>query len=155
MTYVETRLTGKVDDFDDENDDEDQVVFEDQLIAVAILGRFSPQETLWMLQRLLGDLTQRLQALFEGSTQRRPSDDRESSALFERLHWLILLCGNVLADSGQGEKPVVPSSLLFLSSNSPAEADPIILLSDSIIGLLNTISLNPSDARVMLFFLSL
>ena len=89
MTYVETRLSGKVEDYDEENDDEDQVsptlsvpwegtkqtslllqaVYEDQLIAVSILGRFSPTSTLALLQRLVGELTQSFLQLLDLSTR--------------------------------------------------------------------------------------
>lgn len=70
-TYVETRLSGKVDDFDGENEEEDQTVFEDQLIAIAVLGRFSPGPTLSMLHRLVSELTQTFQQLLDYSTRNK------------------------------------------------------------------------------------
>jgi hypothetical protein len=37
--------------------------------------------------------------------------------LHEQLHWIILISAHILADSGKGEQPMIPDSLMHLSAS--------------------------------------
>ena len=43
--------------------------------------------------------------------------DNQLYHIQEHLHWLILISAHVLADPGAGEQPMIPDSLMQLSSS--------------------------------------
>jgi hypothetical protein len=53
----------------------------------------------------------------------------DPTSVKEELHWLLLMSGHVLADSGDGETPLVPESIsaLNVSSADPANHPAVLL----------------------------
>jgi hypothetical protein len=41
--------------------------------------------------------------------------ERQIGITNERIHWILLVSGSILADAGEGEKPLIPNSLMHLS----------------------------------------
>jgi hypothetical protein len=41
--------------------------------------------------------------------------ERQMGITNERIHWILLVSGSILADAGEGEKPLIPNSLMHLS----------------------------------------
>jgi len=146
MGYIEARNVTKLEDLEDD-DQEDQNTYEDQLIAIGTLGRHNAGFSLGVLTRFVAEMTENFKQLLAFASTNRVNE-KESGALFERIHWMLLLCGNVLADSGFGEKPTVPDPLFALSSISPFENDPIIVLSNSLINFFGLMCLEPNDPKL-------
>jgi hypothetical protein len=46
--------------------------------------------------------------------------------LHEQLHWIILISAHILADTGKGEQPMIPDSLMQLSGTQPYDQDQIV-----------------------------
>ena len=69
----------------------------------------------------------------------------DPSIVLEELCWLLRVAGHSLADSGQGETPMVP--LRLIEAGRAAEAagkpDPVLALSNALLGVLH-LALNPA-----------
>ncbi|RUS18081.1 hypothetical protein BC937DRAFT_89166 [Endogone sp. FLAS-F59071] len=145
-TYIDTRL--ELAKFAVQNEEEeveggfkDWDTFADQLISIATLARLDPSKSLLQLQRLLNDRIERLKRFFE--TGIGDESDQILAFLHEHLNWLILITAHVLADSGAGEKPLVPDALMRLSvlqTASGVDNDQVVMISRTILGLLEFLS---------------
>lgn len=131
-TYINTRLErAKLVLEDEEEEDEidagfkDWDTFADQLGCIGTLGRLNPQPT---LQRLLQLLTERFES-FKGFFTTPNVNEQELIFLHEQLHWLILIAAHVLADTGKGEQPMIPDSLMQLSGSLSFEQDQVVNVS--------------------------
>ncbi len=98
----------------DGDTDPDHVVHKDQLQGVAIIAREVALSAITFLTASLNDISAQLtQALSANAAPastwiRAPSNGAGLSTLYEQLHWLLLVAGNVIADSDDGEIPSPP-----------------------------------------------
>ncbi|RUS28630.1 hypothetical protein BC938DRAFT_481650 [Jimgerdemannia flammicorona] len=151
-TYVDTRLElakfavqGEEEEveggFKDWVGDLEMDTFADQLISIATLARLDPHKSLLQLQRLLNDRVERLKSYFQ--TGNGDGSDQYLAFLHEHLNWLILISAHVLADSGSGEKPLVPDTLMRLSVSQAGvgiDNDQVVSISRTLLGLLEFLS---------------
>lgn len=130
--YINTRLErAKMVLDDDEEEDEidagfkDWDTFADQLTCIGTLGRFNPHPCLHQLYQLLGSRFETFKGFFNGQV----GNERDLILVHEQLHWIILVAGHVLADTGKGEQPMIPDALMQLSGSQPFASDQIVQLS--------------------------
>ncbi|RUP44505.1 hypothetical protein BC936DRAFT_149360 [Jimgerdemannia flammicorona] len=145
-TYVDTRLelakfAVQGEEEEVEGGFKDWDTFADQLISIATLARLDPHKSLLQLQRLLNDRVERLKSYFQ--TGNGDGSDQYLAFLHEHLNWLILISAHVLADSGSGEKPLVPDTLMRLSVSQAGvgiDNDQVVSISRTLLGLLEFLS---------------
>ncbi|OQR84101.1 exportin-4 [Achlya hypogyna] len=116
------RMCGLDADEDELDDMEEQVTksVEEQVELVSALARLQPTQTLTLLRTLLTD------AVAERARYPRPDvADAAYSQLLERLHFLVLFAGIVLADDCRGETPAMPACYAGVA---PLVADVLTLL---------------------------
>ncbi|KAF0739249.1 hypothetical protein Ae201684P_012918 [Aphanomyces euteiches] len=106
---VRLRLVCQSDDnsVDEDEDIEENVAktLEEQLALVSALARLNAPQNLALCQSLLEDTIQ--------ARQRHPTkslDDESYRHVLDKLHFLVLFTGIVLADDHQGETPSIPSA---------------------------------------------
>ncbi|KAJ3191916.1 Exportin-4 [Irineochytrium annulatum] len=153
QAYVEIRLSlaeAEISlDEDDIRDGElkDQKLYEDQLIYMGILGRLDPAATLSMLHSCLSDRFERLKEMFHRDPHAEMAADEACRVqlIHEHLHWLVLIAAHVLADSGDGEVPVVPTSLMNLSLASGDGHDLVVLLPTLILSIFSAVTVDPGN----------
>ncbi|TPX40027.1 hypothetical protein SeLEV6574_g06845 [Synchytrium endobioticum] len=130
----------------------DREMYSDQLISVATLARNSARQSIW---KIMAELTTRLDWMrnMQAMPQKpkvlegRPYAENLST-IHEQVHWLTLLSGYILADSGQGEQPLVPPCLATLSNESISiDADPIIQFPNLIFGFLKYVTVDPNQPQ--------
>ena len=68
-------------------------------------------------------------------------------ALQEQLHWLVLICGHLVADSFDGEVPMVPRPLLNLGQVD----NPILSISSTIFQTVEALAFNVGSVQVLGF----
>ncbi|KAL3681977.1 hypothetical protein R1sor_024933 [Riccia sorocarpa] len=131
--YVETHVKAAAASAHDEGDETEQLraaiaARDEHLSAIALVARAAPSATVPLLAMLISERC----SWFPQCTGGRV----DPTAVLEELHWLVLMSGHVLADSGDGETPLVPESL---SALIPGNADPVnhpaVLLSQASIDL--------------------
>ncbi|KAI9593610.1 armadillo-type protein [Syncephalis fuscata] len=153
-TYLETRLEAAKHAMKEEEEEEDsgfndQDVFGDQLMGIARLARLIPHYALSNIHRLLADRMSRLAPFLESASS---SEDQHNFLHFlhEHTHWLLMIVGYVLADTADGEYPIVPVSFLKLSNsqaiNGP-DGDQVVQLLNLVLKLLSMLALNPNTAE--------
>lgn len=102
---------------DDEEIDRDK--YKEQLIIIGNLARESPGHSLTILSKLLEEKTRQLQAQFQAmytnGNQLNMSITKAMEILFEDVHWLLLICGHVVAMESSGEQPMIPSEIMQYS----------------------------------------
>ncbi|KAI9483543.1 MAG: armadillo-type protein [Benjaminiella poitrasii] len=138
--YINTRLErSKMVLEDEEEEDEidagfkDWDTFGDQLTCIGILARLNPQPCLIRLQQLLSERFEAFKAFFTASNN---GNEQDMILIHEQLHWIILIAAYILADTGKGEQPMIPESLLQLSGSQPYEQDQVVNLSQLFLELL-------------------
>lgn len=131
-TYINTRLErAKIVLEEDEEEDEidagfkDWDTFADQLTCIGTLGRLNPQPCLQRIQQLTVERFENFKGFFTSN-----SNGQDLTFLHEQLHWLILITGYILADTGKGEQPMIPESLMQLSGSQAFDGDQIVSLSN-------------------------
>ncbi|KAL2619846.1 hypothetical protein R1flu_000051 [Riccia fluitans] len=131
--YVETHVKAAAASAHDEDDETEQLraaiaARDEHLSAIALVARAAPSTTVPLLAMLISERCSWLPQCTGGRV--------DPTAVLEELHWLLLMSGHVLADSGDGETPLVPESL---SALIPGNADPVnhpaVLLSQASIDL--------------------
>ncbi|KAL1930141.1 hypothetical protein VTP01DRAFT_1295 [Rhizomucor pusillus] len=141
--YIDTKLEQTKKDLAEEDDDEvnngfkDWDTYADQLTCIGTLGRLDPAKCLLHLHQLLVDRFDRLKRYF---TTNVADSDQYLIYLQEHLHWIILIIAHVLADAGDGEQPMVPDSLMFLSGSQPPEQDQVTSISRQILEIFRFLS---------------
>jgi hypothetical protein len=60
--------------------------------------------------------------------------------IHEHIHWIVLISGSILADAGEGEKPLIPNSMMYLSGMQPMAEDQVVNLSRTFLELLQFLS---------------
>ncbi|KAL1917900.1 uncharacterized protein VTP21DRAFT_3734 [Calcarisporiella thermophila] len=150
VVYVDTRLERAKLFADDEEDEsgnqggyKDVETYGDQLLGIAILARMVPEKA---LQHLYGLLQERIGLFINGLKEAGREDaGRDFYYIHEHIHWLILIAGHVLADAGEGEKPLVPETLMELSarmSNIDPSQDLVVQIPKLILHLLDAVTLD-------------
>ncbi|KAI8985067.1 armadillo-type protein [Pilobolus umbonatus] len=136
--FIETRLQrANIELENEEEEDEidtgfkDWDTFGDQLTCIGELARFNPQPCLHTLQLLLNERLENFKSYF---TTNRDNDPR-LILLHEQIHWLILIIGHIIADSGKGELPMIPDSIMQLSGSQSYGQDQAINLCNTILEL--------------------
>ncbi|XP_046738110.1 exportin-4-like isoform X2 [Diprion similis] len=103
----------------DATEENDRVKFKEQLQTIGNFGRQVPGHSLPLLARLLEDRTNRLSnQLNRIADQSQPMSISSSSlveALYEDMHWLVLLAGHVLCMDSEGEVALIPSEIIRYS----------------------------------------
>nr|XP_046471552.1 exportin-4-like isoform X1 [Neodiprion pinetum] len=103
----------------DATEENDRDKFKEQLQTIGNFGRQVPGHSLPLLARLLEDRTNRLSGqLNRMADQSQPMSISSSSlveALYEDIHWLVLLAGHVLCMDSEGEVALVPSEIMRYS----------------------------------------
>ncbi|KAJ3129803.1 Exportin-4 [Physocladia obscura] len=118
--YLDMRLVLAAQQVVSNNDDEnamgggeDDLNYGDQLDCLNLIARWDPKSCCGLLRGYIEECAEKLESLFgnRGSSV----DETTRSILLERIHWLILISEHILADSGDGEVPMIPESLLEAS----------------------------------------
>ncbi len=59
---------------------------------------------------------------------------QDPSEPLEEMHWLTRMAGHLLADSGEGETPLVPLPVAKAAADAQGGTDPIEQLSHALLG---------------------
>ncbi|KAF9428205.1 Exportin-4 [Podila epigama] len=149
--YIDSRLAlaqfSIMDDEEEGDGFQDWDTYGDQLIAITVLARLDPQNTLHRLQGLLHDRIERFQSFLKSTTDGNIPD--YIGCLLEHLHWLIVITGFVFADNSVGETALVPESLNELSKSQSPEQDPLVSIFSNLMSLLSSVSLEPHSVQAM------
>jgi exportin-4 len=121
QTYIDTRLQVAAEEIQATHELQEQFQGQDteQLENIGLIARVNAAPS---LKQLCQGLIQRTQLLNELAEQMRqhnitvPPDRLKLMLLNEELFYFLHLLGFVLTDSGDGEKPLVPQSLMALSN---------------------------------------
>ena len=76
------------------------------------------------------------------------------SVIHEQMHWLVLISGHILADSGEGEQPLVPTCLGRLSNEFSGDRDPVILFPNLIFSISKYVTVDPGHFQVCSMYLT-
>lgn len=135
-----------MDDEEDTHGFKDYDLYADPLLNAASVARLDPSQS---TQKLLQCLTERIQLLEQ--ILKSGQADQRLGILYEQLHWLIILSGFVLADSGKGETPLVNDAIMQVSIlYEGQDDDPIRGLATTLLRLLEMLSIDPSSPLVRL-----
>jgi hypothetical protein len=116
-TFVEKVILNAYSNYnEDEGQFHDAEYLDDRLNAISYLGRVNSVESLGLLSKLIVDYTNRIREYATRKAHNLPSDSK-LEFIQESLFWLIKMMGFVLADSSEGEHPVVPSLLRLSERN--------------------------------------
>ncbi|GLJ30839.1 hypothetical protein SUGI_0612650 [Cryptomeria japonica] len=131
-TIVETELKAAVKMAYDEGDSTEELqasiaARDERLSSYALIARSVPGETIPLLAKLFSE---RCSWLHQGR-----SAGTDLTCIMEELHWLLLISGHVLADSDEGETPLVPETIEAQLSDIDPGNHPVLILSRSIIDL--------------------
>jgi len=118
------RARGSVDDSEDENTETDRVKYKDTLSTVGALGRMCLDYSLPALISLLENRITRLHSHIQRiSSQGGTEVDDVLSDLFEDVHWILLISGNVLSQDVEGETILIPPEIMQHSISQSASVD--------------------------------
>ncbi|KAJ3258911.1 Exportin-4 [Chytriomyces hyalinus] len=139
-------------DFEDEMGMEDEVAYADQLDHLTIIARWDAEGCLRLLHGLIQEAVNGIQGVLGGQAGEGASQTRQ--VLLERVHWLVLISEHVLADAADGEVPMVPETLMAVSSKAAsAEVDIVVAVSSLIFQILSVFS-NVEPGSPMMEFCS-
>ncbi|KAH6579221.1 hypothetical protein BASA50_009139 [Batrachochytrium salamandrivorans] len=148
-TYIDVRMQLAKQNIEEEEDEDgnshfkDLDVYSDQLIYIASIGRVNSEKCLSQLGQLLTEYHAKLSQLYENF---QDSNQPEVALLSEQIHWLTLIAGHVLADSADGEKPLIPTSLQQLSTHIYTSGnDPCVALPTCIFNILDLVTVDPKS----------
>jgi len=130
-TFLETRLSApegtrarEADEEIGETEEEDRVKYRDCLATVGALGRECLSLSMPLLYSLLEGRTARLHAQIQRTASQGGRDiDAVLGDLYEDVHWLLLIVGNVLALDVDGETALIPSEVMQHSIGQAASID--------------------------------
>jgi len=120
-TYLEVHLAppegararGSLDDEEEDNEEVDRVRFKDTLSTVGAFGRECLDYSLPALISLLENRITRLHGQIQRiSSQGGTEVDVVLSDLFEDVHWILLITGNVIAMDVDGETALIPQEIM-------------------------------------------
>mmetsp|Transcript_470 Transcript_470/g.864 ORF Transcript_470/g.864 Transcript_470/m.864 type:complete len:1240 (+) Transcript_470:104-3823(+) len=169
--YVEKRLfmartameNEETETFNEEDIIEDPSAIEDHMLVLSQLGRANVKHAIDVLTNVMGAKMAALEQA--AAAEYSPQSVSECGKLSEELYWVVLMAAFLLADSFDGERPMIPTSILKLSQlycesfgpsgPTPSQCmdDPVVRLSNSLLSLLKYEServsrSNGSDERV-------
>ena len=121
--YIQSKLSAPrgwrvVRDNDDEiidTQEDDRVVYADELSSIGCIARATPDHTLPLLLGLLDQCTSeslQLCSLVKQGSQSLASHQTNLDSLHEDLHWLVLVTGYTLCDIAEGEDVLIPYELM-------------------------------------------
>ena len=120
-TYISTRieilrleeyfLTQNADDVDEVREQITEVNLEEQMEAAASLGRLNVPCSVQCLANIWGQISSRLNALFQSSTTSSEVTP-EAAALLEEACLLITCLCHLLTDDNTGETPLIPITII-------------------------------------------
>ena len=150
MFYVEKRLMMARASIDREDHDdfieaetfEDPTSLDEHLLAISLLGRAGMDQSIDTMLNVFQAVQLRLRQMLSSAAQ-----ESEWCKLSEELFWVVLLTSYLLADSGEGERPMIPSAVLASSAAycashnnqltwETAKADPCVKLSSCLLAML-------------------
>lgn len=110
-------ITALDDDEIGEAEQKDRDKFKEQLTIVGAFGREVPRHSLPLLAKLLEDKIRRLRGQLlrihsNGGGGADGGDTKLLDALYEDIHWLLLITGHVLCKDYEGEEPLMSSEIL-------------------------------------------
>jgi len=109
---------------EEENEEMDRVRYKDTLSTVGALGRECLDSSLPALISLLESRITRLHAHIQRiSSQGGTEVDEVLSDLFEDVHWILLIAGNVLSLDVDGETALIPHEIMNHSIKQSASVD--------------------------------
>ncbi|KAK1126040.1 hypothetical protein K0M31_005568 [Melipona bicolor] len=101
-------------ELDNENADRDK--FKEHLQIIGIFGRQVPNYTLPLLAQLIEDRTFKLRENFNKLLEQIESlhtmKNDSLSRLYEDIHWLVLMIGNILCMESDGELALIPTEIM-------------------------------------------
>jgi len=102
--------------------------FGDEMESLALVGRACPAASVALVSAAL-------RAAAEASHAVRPGTPAvEAAVVHERLSWALSFASHLLADSGRGETPTVPPTLVALSRATPhGAACPVVTLVKAVV----------------------
>lgn len=129
-TVIEIELKAAAQSAYDEVDPTEQLqasiaARDDRLSSFALIARAAPLESIPLLAKLFSERCSLL--------HQRRGLIADPTCILEELHWLLLISGHVLADSNDGETPLVPENIQDQLSDINIENHPVLFLSRSII----------------------
>ena len=131
-TYIEVHLAppegsrarASGDEEEEENEEMDRVKYKDTLSTVGALGRECLTYSLPALITLLETRITRLHGQIQRiSSQGGTEVDAVLSDLFEDVHWILLVAGNVLSLDVDGETALIPPEVMHHSIDQSASVD--------------------------------
>ncbi|KAH8550240.1 armadillo-type protein [Umbelopsis sp. PMI_123] len=142
QNFIDTRIemaSSTTQDDDEEVDGgmKDRELYADQLISIATLARLDPSQGLHQLQYFATEQFNILKDLFATGNYEM---ERQIGIANERIHWIMLISGSVMADAGEGEKPLIPNSLMHLSGMQSLAEDQVVNLSNTFLEMLQYLS---------------
>ncbi|CAK9814579.1 xpo4 [Anthophora plagiata] len=99
-----------------DNEETDKVKFNHHLEIIGMFGREVPSYSLPLLAQLIEDyiskLRQSLNKLVGQTESLDTMKDNSMGTLYEDLHWLVLIIGNILCVMCNGETALIPSEIM-------------------------------------------
>lgn len=103
----------------DDTEQNDRELYKEQLIIIGHFARENPGHSLNILSKLIEEKTRQfhgqLQTMSAGPHQLNVSNTAILDALFEDIHWVVLIAGHVIAMESVGEQPIIPSEIMHHS----------------------------------------
>lgn len=129
----------------------DYMVYEDQLQFIALLARLDIPTTAKRMHECLSSRCSALQAELKRQEDNSSGDTAKSQwtidILHEQIHWIVLLAGHMLADSGTSERVLIPKSVLAYSMTCKSvEQDYVVQTIMSMLNLLQFELCNSSSS---------
>ncbi|KAI0218896.1 hypothetical protein L0F63_003333 [Massospora cicadina] len=123
-----------------------QVQYEDQMLSIGTLARVVPDHA-------VKRLCERFNVEFSEIEPSSNLPNATPRAAFERVRWLLIVTGYVLAYTGPGEEASIPVALNNLSNRHPdPDLDPVIQLPGLVFSMLEFLTFHPDDIKVRLKF---
>ncbi|XJO74025.1 hypothetical protein BDV3_004907 [Batrachochytrium dendrobatidis] len=147
--YLDVRLRLAKQTIEEDEDVEthfkDLHLYGDQLLYIATIARVNSAKCLVQLGQLLTEHYGNLSQIYVNP---QSTSQKTIALLNEQIHWLTLIAGHVLADSADGEKPLIPTLLQQLSKQiEKMEDDPCIALPTCIFNILELVTVEPGSAK--------
>ena len=107
-----------------ETEESDRVRYKETLATIGALGREAPAHSIPILSQLLEARVSRLHGQIQRQIQQGSRTiDRALSSLYEDIHWILLIVGNVLTLDTDGETALIPSEIMRYSLNSSTQVN--------------------------------
>ena len=119
--------SGNESDEDDEigeTEEADRIRYKETLATIGALGREAPSHSIPILSQLLESRVSRIQGQIQRQIQQgNHTIDRTLSNLYEDIHWILLVVGNVLTLDTDGEAALIPSEVMRFSIDSTQQVN--------------------------------